>query len=373
MCAIVFCLFIFLYIFSFQTDLLAYAQHIWSGGQTHWNGLIGASILTVVLLIIQLGIASVIRVPVNFYSLSFVPSLLMLGALTSVSPQDNGMMSVGIWAWITFILLVVYAFAVRFVKGSFSYSSASIQKSPFLSSLLINLIIMLGMFLLVMGIGNTDAKLHYRLRVERLVDEKKYNEALSYIKKEGRDNPALTMWCAYSLSQTDRLGEELFEYNVRGGSACLLPTSSANCGFTFTPDSNMWRHLGGIPREMITDTKDFLYSLQRHKVARKPVKHYLLSAYLLDCDLIGFAKEIQKQYNIISDTLPKHYREALVLYTHSHSQRVLTYHSSVLDADYADFLALSRKKYVSEEERKNVLRESYFGTYWYYYEANKRH
>ena len=70
--------------------------------------------------------------------------------------------------------------------------------------------------------------------------------------------------------------------------------------------------------------------------------------------------------------LPKHYREALVLYTHLHTHRVLTYHDSVIDADYEDFLRVCRAGYTSPEAKRAAMSDTYFGTYWYYYEIGQR-
>ena len=69
----------------------------------------------------------------------------------------------------------------------------------------------------------------------------------------------------------------------------------------------------------------------------------------------------------ITKTLPKHYREALVLYTHLRSNPLVDYHDDILDADYRDYQDLEHK-YANPQERKNMIRDTYGKTYWYYYD-----
>jgi hypothetical protein len=67
------------------------------------------------------------------------------------------------------------------------------------------------------------------------------------------------------------------------------------------------------------------------------------------------------------DELPKHYREALVLYTHLCSSRQLTYANSATETDYKEFQKLMRSKRKTKAEHDNALKTAYFGTYWWYY------
>ena len=65
--------------------------------------------------------------------------------------------------------------------------------------------------------------------------------------------------------------------------------------------------------------------------------------------------------------MPKHYREALVLYTHSTSHPVVVYHHAVTEEDWRNLQELE-SQYPLESERKGRVEEQYRGTYWYYYE-----
>lgn len=69
--------------------------------------------------------------------------------------------------------------------------------------------------------------------------------------------------------------------------------------------------------------------LRRDSVPRKTIGDYLLCGYLIDKDVDRFAQEIGKYYTV-DEHLPKHYREALTMYTHLRSNPVQVYHVPVV-------------------------------------------
>ena len=78
-----------------------------------------------------------------------------------------------------------------------------------------------------------------------------------------------------------------------------------------------------------------------------------------------FAQAISHYYQIDAH-LPKHYKEALTLYTHLRSQPVVTYHVPEVEEDFSNLQELE-KQYPDAQERKVKVSEQYRGTYWYYY------
>lgn len=383
-CAIVFLIFVFFYIYCFQTDILAFAQHVWSGGKTHWNGIVGASIITLILYLVHMAVNAICSLPKRVYALSFLPSFLLLSALTAVNPDKSVGVSMAGWSmWMCFPLLIFSLFLLKFVSGYEKFESPVHSTSILSSVSAYNFTILSVMMLLTFVIGNTDRNLHQRLKMERYVSEKRYDDALTVAKRGDGTDASMSMLCALSLSKKGELGEKLFEYPIVMSSSALLPATNALflgntegddytiCRFLFTDNARLWKQLGAYPAMKIKNTVDFLHLIQRVGKARPALPDYILSAYLMDGDLKGFASEITKYYDITEDKMPKHFKEALVLYTHLHSSRVLTYKSNILDADYEDFLKLERAKYLSERERDYTLRKAYFGTYWYYHYAKK--
>jgi len=95
-CAIVFILFTWCWVYYFQCDLLTMAQHVLSNGLTHYNRLVGAIVITVTLLFIQNLVHKFTHLNKSFYSLTFFPSMLLLGMLTNISPDPEGGINHGI-------------------------------------------------------------------------------------------------------------------------------------------------------------------------------------------------------------------------------------------------------------------------------------
>lgn len=86
----------------------------------------------------------------------------------------------------------------------------------------------------------------------------------------------------------------------------------------------------------------------------------------MDKNLDAFVENITKYYDI-NDFLPKHYREALTLYVHSHTTPKVIFKNSIMDADFQDYQNMEHD-ITDTEERKNKLRDTYGNTYWYYYQ-----
>ena len=98
----------------------------------------------------------------------------------------------------------------------------------------------------------------------------------------------------------------------------------------------------------------------------KVTADYLLCGYLLDKNLDSFVREITRHYAVNdSVSLPKHYEEALLLYTHLHSTPYIIYKNDVVNADFQDFQKLENT--IFNAQHKTALRDTYGNTYWYYY------
>lgn len=288
-CYLVFCLFVFLYLYDYQNDVLAYEQHVLSHGETTYNRTLGAILIT------------------------FASLFLAIAACR-----------------------VVDAFSRLFEKNSKSaggQSNANIYRRWWmkLSCLLICL-------LTICAIGNNNDVFHYRLAAERYIGEGNYDAALHVGDESLSTDSSLTMLRALALSRKGQLGERLFEYPLTGGSAALYPKGNV---------------------------KFLMLSQNVFYTKKKLPADYILTGYLLDCNLDSFAQNIGKYYHI-NDSLPKHYREALTLYTHLRSYPKVIYQNSVMDADFNDLMDM-QKKYPERRSRMTAIRDTYGNTYWCYY------
>lgn len=232
----------------------------------------------------------------------------------------------------------------------------------------INMLIMALLIICVAWIGNSNAVLHYRMKVERCLLEGNIDGALKVGKKSLESDADLTMLRMYALARKGTMGENLFEYPVKAKSSQMLPTDSLSTLMMYPVDS-LYRFLGARPASRMLPMRYLQLLERRDSVPNPAVADYQLCGYLIDRQLDKFASEIERYYTI-NDSLPRHYREALTLYTHLRSHPVVVYHQTVMDVDYSNLRELE-KKYPQLTERKGKVEEQYRNTYWYYYEYGK--
>ena len=129
----------------------------------------------------------------------------------------------------------------------------------------------------------------------------------------------------------------------------MLP-DNRNVKLMMVPETEVYKELGVVfPKKMHpTDYFALLHSTNR---ATKASHDWLLCAFLLDGNIDAFANTLPKYY-LIDSTLPKHYKEALILYSRQTLHPSVVYKDPVLEADYEDFTTLRR---TNKEDRKSVV------------------
>ena len=61
LCAILFCVFTLLYLYFYQADIMMFTQHVCSDGQTHYHRVVGALLVTFILMLIQFGVGRLFK------------------------------------------------------------------------------------------------------------------------------------------------------------------------------------------------------------------------------------------------------------------------------------------------------------------------
>lgn len=339
-CAILFIVFTYVYLRFYQADVLAMAQHILSDGVTSYQRDVGAVLLTLILSLLAWGVYALTKLKDYTHALVYFPSFLLLAFITSPNEPMNHEVSYGPWAWILPLSLGVYILLVIFAKKYgelFKVGKEDVFHSPVVW---INLGQILLMFVMVMLICNHQDVFHYRMRMESLMIKGDYRSALRVGRRSLDTDSSLTMLRIACLEKTDKLGERLFTYPLEGRSAAMQANGTS-------VRTVMWKD-----------------NRKRHTI------DYMLTKFLLDKDIDGFAKRIRKCYQLDSAYVPKHFREALVLYTHMRGNPSVVYHDNVMDADFQDYQALA-KSFADSVMRANALRDTYGNTYWYYYQYAK--
>ena len=368
MCAIVFLAFSFIWLYSFQADVLAVAQHVLSNGVTHYNRLIGAILITVILFLLQLGVYSMTRLSKRTHALTYLPSMLVLAIISDINSDIDRHFSFGAW-WIAIpLVLIVWTGLISMARAYQRYEQDD-YVGLFSRRQWINMLTMALMMLCVALISNTNAVFHFRSHAETSLLNRDWDEALRYGHESHESDASLTALRAYALSRKGELGERLFEYPVKGtGSDLMLLGNEAR--LLLYPADSLYRHLGALPRHGMTSTH-YLYNLQAARQATPAVADYVLCMYLTDRNLDAFVQQLPRYYQVADSLpLPRHYREALVLYNHLHSHPAIVYHDAVTNEDYENLQQLEAQ-FADAAERSNAVRDKYEGSYWYYYEYER--
>ena len=368
MCAVCFLLFSFLWLYEFQADVLAVAQHVLSEGVTQYNRVVGAILITVVLYLLQVCVAVVTKLSRNTYALTFFPSMLLLAVISDVSPDVDSQVSYRSWIWGLPLMLIVWGGCVWLARQMMAFVGGDEQEnSLFSKTAWLNLLQMTVMMLGVGLIGNTNAVFHYSAHAEMAIINGDYDEALRVGQKSLETNERLTMLRVFALSKKGTLADELFHYPIKGTSEMLLPMQVKP---QILPADSIWKHLGA--RSVKTIPAELYYELmERDTLSTPAMADYRLCGYLIDRDLKTFVKMLPKYYEVSDSVpLPRHYKEALVLYQHQTAHPVIVYHDAVLAEDW-DNLQQLKAQYPQEPERHYRVFDSYQKSYWYYYYYKK--
>ena len=370
-CTFVFTLFTFFYLYYYQADLLTVMQHVFSKGQTHYNHFVGAVLITLVLLLVQAATVHLLKKVRMAWALTFVPSALCLILLTDVKPDElSGTLAFGTWVYLFPAALALFVLIIWGAeKAGLSLILSRRVHSTQICSLWINLLIVFVTVTMVCISGNSDKVYHARIHMEQCIMNGDYDGALKTSQQLDKSDENITMLTAYALSRNKELPESIFEYRLKGGSAALMPNGTC-IKFELLPDSAFYSYMGNMYLQRMSTMKYLDYQ-KRHNRINSRTADYLLCGYLLDKNLNSFVNEITKYYAVNdSAALPKHYKEALLLYTHMHSNPRIIYSNNIMNADFQDFQKLERST-ADIPERQTALRDTYGNTYWYYYQYGK--
>lgn len=367
MCAIVFIVFSFCWLFFFQSDLLTVTQSVLSDGLTTYRPVLGAIIITALLQILQIIVYALSGIKKRAHGLTYVPSMLILALLTDISIGIEGR-DVHDWSWYHPVIIMVLWIPLVWILHLVQELENDTDYSLFSRPIWINMLLMSLQIMCVAWIGSTNAVFQYRMRTEVRLAEGNYKKALEVGRRSLESDPSLMMLRMYALARENALGDRLFEYPVSGNSSQILPNDST-IDMVYCPVDSLWRFLGGRPAKGMEPMRYLELLASRDSVAPRQVADYRLCGLLIERDLDRFAFELRRYYPL-DEHLPRHYREALILYAHSRSNPLYVYHHAVTEEDWRNLQELERR-YPSFSERHVSVENQYRGTYWYYYKYVK--
>ena len=211
MCATIFVLFTWGWLYFFQADALAMTQHVLSDGLTHYNRFVGALIITAILMILQYVINNTTKLNKRFHALTYMPSMLLLAMLTDISQTiDNGI-SISRSIWLVVVFAVIWGAMIFFVR-QYENVDKEFHIPLFSRSMWMNLLMMSAMIICVAWIGNTNAVFQYRMKVEGHLMRGEYHQARKVGQKSLESDADLMMLRMYALARCNELGEHLFAF-----------------------------------------------------------------------------------------------------------------------------------------------------------------
>lgn len=346
-CGLLFVLFcgIFLY---FQSPLLEALQHVLSEGKTSYSPIWGTVIITLILCILQVLVSYLTRFVEYVHALSYFPSILILAFITDKDRSIYQLEHSSHWGWICIASLLIYGLLIWINRKWLPLLITKINFPNLASRLWPNVLIFILFSIVTLSLSNISSAFHYETRMESLIRQGNYRQA----SEVGKGSPAtsweLTALRAYTLSRTDTLGNCLFEYPQLYGAEGLLLNAQKQT--TSMKAEELYAYLGGRPQSGETALQ-YLSRICLTETGSHSALDYYLCALLLEKKLDLFAKELHDLYDI-DESLPKHYKEALVLYRHRHGEYEMPFEATQMEQDYQQFLNSS---------------DNYQNTYWQYY------
>lgn len=361
-CGLLFSTFSFVYLYVFQRDVLEALHFSLAHGKTQFAPLASAAVLTLVMVLLRWGINSLLGLKGYIRSLSYLPSFLILCALTDLGRNVYAPGYHTIWLWLlplTILLFVGGGYWLRALFRNWLNEEGSIR-----GLVISNLSILLFMCLTTMLIGNTHRAFHYELEIERHLRNKDYAAALEVGKHSLEAGRTLTALRALAMAHAGEMGERLFQYPQHYKAEGLFFAPSQEAVLRFTNDS-IYRFLGkqaGSSEGHIDYLRSLCYTGQGRYVALD----YYLSGLLLDKRLDEFAKAITDLYDE-KDTLPHYYREAMFLYQTQLPASASTSQDTLLMERWKTYKDFQRELGTSSGA-KNQIRRKFGDTYWWYFD-----
>lgn len=360
LCAVLFVIFSFIYIYVFQGELLALMQDHLSGGVTQSNTFLTAFLLTLLLGGLQWLINRNSKLHGRWEALSYIPSCILLALVTDVN--DGTMLySASKWLWSIPISILLYIGVVwlnRMMTG--------VRKRDFFGLLWPNLLAFTLLFVFTAQVSNHAPAPHMELAAWHYIHDSKYDKVLEVGSKSDDYNPELTALRNLALAKTGQLGERLFHYPQPYGADGLVYNRHNKQSNAYGA-AEFYRHLSGNIPYGGENGRAYTYRMAM-KNDSAVYRDLYLAALLLDKDLEAFVKETGELTK--ADTLcPTHYQEAWILYNEQHPDSPVAFIAdSAMVSRFAAYRELQSEYDDNAVVAENLCRRKFGKTFWCYYD-----
>lgn len=364
-CGLLFSIFSFVYLYVFQRELLEALHFSLAHGKTQFAPATSAIVITLILLLLRWGVNSLLGLKGYVRALSYFPSFLVLCALTDIDRNVYTSAAHSDWLWLLPLLIMLFVGAAYILRKVFRMQ-LNREGSP-MGVVNGNILIMLLFSLITVFCGNTDRTFHHELQAEHYLRHDDFDKALRVGEKSLKSSRTLTALRAMAMAHTNTMGDRLFDYPQYYGSEGLFFADDSLETLRYTNDS-IYYLLGARPyagEERMTFLRNICYK----GTGKYTALDYYLSALLLDKKLDEFM-EAANDFFAPEDTLPRFYREAMVLYQAIHADSAFCRTDSACMKRFLEYRE-KEKEYTDGRERENWMRRHYGDTYWWYFDYRK--
>jgi hypothetical protein len=299
-----------------------------------------------------------------------------LGFLTGISPETVASHENEVHILSPVLLLLL---CVVFIFLSQVYREDRGEHAPVTNYLGLNILISVVGMLLCMALTNTNSQLHVQLALAEAIHRNDYSVVDNLSKGETTTNNTITSIQVLNLSKKGVLGDKLFSIPHLTGSQNMLPDTNPASLLYHTP-TLVYGHLKAVPVGKKWKTTDFLekalkrrmllaaeHSAIKDTLTVRILADYYLCALLLDRDLNRFNTELPKYYNT-KNTLPRHYREALVLHKDQNANESSNpIMDELMDSTYSCYKSLKSSFFNNDALQRKECTMTYPGSYWNYF------
>lgn len=362
-CATLFAVFAFLFVAVYQAPLLEAFYNEVATGKLGYNPWLVGGVVSLLLTILALWLNRFAGFRREWTAIAYLPSALLLAFITDIDRRiyTGGGFS---YSWIIiFVLgLLVYTF-MAFILSRILFEKIKDVTMVTNRVLWRNMMLMVLLISLVGTLSNGDGDFKRETRLMSHLADDDTLKALRVGKTSLEASHELTAMRAYLLANSGKLGEQIFEYPQYYASEGLLPHVKRTS--SLVPDS-VYSLIGAVPASGET-AATFLARMALADSATTVAKEYYLTSLLLDKRLLEFKEQVLSMYGIDAlDSLPKHYREALMLYTDIADVPEFQVNDSVMYKKLAKLRELE-KIYEDAFVRGNYVRRYFGRTYWWYF------
>lgn len=362
-CAIVFTIFAFTFLAVYQAPLLEVVYDMTATGRLEYNEYVTAVAITAILLLLSLWLNRFAKFRREWEAMSYLPACVVLAFITNIDRTIyTGGEKSWDWLWIALVTLFVYVFAAWILRRVLFVRIKNVTRATN-RIMWRNFLLFTALFCLTGFLSECDENFKHEAMIYHYVKRGDYDRAKKVASRSFNASKELTVERAYLLAHDGELGETLFAYPQYYGVSGLLPDLKHNSPLS----ASLIYDFLNIPPKSNENSVTFLRNAVATDTASIVIKDYYLCALLLDKRLKEFSNELSRFYDVTdASKLPKHYKEALMLYAKTVDNYVLPFKDEDLEKSYSDFVALENM-YDDLLVRSNYVKKAFGSTYWRYY------